>query len=100
MTCVKDGIARPSYFPRVSRSQGTYAMGFVMMMAVHSLATTVLMGIGLVAVLGAGLVDGYVFLAVIALAFVAALPVTWIVLRMLGGAVAIRDEGAAPLRRP
>ncbi|WP_226632484.1 hypothetical protein [Novosphingobium profundi] len=71
-----------------------------MMMAVHSLATTVLMGIGLVAVLGAGLVDGYVFLAVIALAFVAALPVTWIVLRKLGGAVVIQDEGAAPLRRP
>lgn len=67
-------------------------MGIVMMMAVHSLAMTALMGIGLV--------DGYVFLAVIALAFVAALPVTWIVPRMLGGAVVIQDEGKAPLRRP
>ncbi|TYC86228.1 hypothetical protein [Novosphingobium sp. BW1] len=67
-------------------------MGIVMMMAVHSLAMTALMGIVLV--------DGYVFLAVIALAFVAALPVTWIVPRMLGGAVVIQDEGKAPLRRP
>lgn len=58
-------------------------MRFIIMMAIHFLAMTVLMGVGIIVVLSAGMIDGRSILLAVAGGFVLALPVTWVITRRL-----------------
>lgn len=60
-------------------------MRIVMMMAIHSLVTTVIMGVGIVAELVSGIVEGRAIALAALAGFVLAAPVTWIVMGKLVG---------------
>ena len=58
-------------------------MRFIIMLAIHALTMTVLMGVGVTAVLSAGMVDTRSILMAAGAGFVLAIPVTWLVVRAL-----------------
>ncbi len=60
-------------------------MRIVMMMAIHSLVTTVIMGVGIVAELVSGIVEGRAIALAALAGFVLTAPVTWIVMGKLVG---------------
>lgn len=66
-------------------------MRFIIMLAIHALAATVLMGIGVTAVLAAGMAGAGPILIAAAAGFVLALPVTWLVTRQLLSGTPARD---------
>ena len=66
-------------------------MRFIVMLAIHALTATVLMGIGVTAVLAAGMPGSGPILMAAGIGFVLALPVTWLVTRQLLSGVIARD---------
>ncbi|KHK92448.1 hypothetical protein [Novosphingobium malaysiense] len=55
----------------------------IVVLAIHAIAMTVLMGVGVTAVLAAGLPGSKPILIAAATGFVLAVPVTWIVTRLI-----------------
>lgn len=66
-------------------------MRFIIMLAIHALTMTVLMGIGVTGVLSAGMVDTRSILMAAGAGFVLAIPVTWLVTRQLLSKAALGD---------
>ncbi len=58
-------------------------MRFIIMLAIHALTMTVLMGVGVTGVLAAGMVDTKSILMASGIGFVLAIPVTWLVTRAI-----------------
>lgn len=56
---------------------------FIIVLAIHALTMTVLMGIGVTGVLAAGMVGARPILIAAGAGFVLALPITWIVTRLI-----------------
>lgn len=55
----------------------------IVVLAIHAIAMTVLMGVGVTAVLAAGLPGSRPILIAAGVGFLAAVPVTWIVARLI-----------------
>lgn len=62
----------------------------IVVLAIHALVMTVLMGIGVTAVLSAGLVGSKPILIAAGVGFLLAVPVTWLVTRQLVAKVQAR----------
>ncbi len=60
-------------------------MRIVLMMAIHALAMTVIMGIGIIAEMVAGIVEGRAILIAVLAGFFLGMPVAWVVARKLTG---------------
>lgn len=83
LTPVNDGFASGFKPVLAGTCEEGDVMRLVIMLAIHALAMTVLIGIGITAVLVDGMVNTGAILTAAGAGFVLALPVTWLVTRQI-----------------